>query len=664
MALVRSARQLQLHTCRFETSTDSTERTIHFSADRLRRTMPAIAGVRNTNKRPRLQPTAGNNDHSASDAPSNNSSHPQRRRPNAPTVNRTVDQSLFGDTHKQSNLKQQIRSIGRLLNKSQQLDATLVQRKQTELRILTDQLSDKQRRGRLDRIDRRYKMVKFIERQKVVRRMRALHRRLTGLTSTSRGASEEEKVIRAEMERVQADLDYIDYYPRGTKYVALFATSKTEAEEKGQAVQGDAGRTATEDEDDDSDSELVVGGKHSKPHPNRPAIAPTLLPNTDEHKADTDNNDTATTTPSTATTPSTPQPADNAKAAERAAALEAQRTTIREAVKRAKAKATAGEKKAAAVASGAGSKKEKRRREFKDDFFVFEGQGEGDEQREGDRDDDEAGDENERQDEQRGGKERGQDIRPNGGRSQAQRRDSGDGVDKQNGRQQQRLHPLHQREARQPFEQHEAAATHNSDRTSLQRKRLRDEEAQASDRHDSVGQKRSAYNPDKHVRVSQVKPTARKIADVDMEDDRVDETPPQQQALERKEAVDTEAPAGEESSAKRKRKRTKRKRPDKPIASAEKANKTQRHRRQRQQEEDTDAPQPSSADHGQPALPKKASGASKGKQRKAAQDSAEQSVEEDERRETKQQELEVRNQRRLDVKSLLQLDDKQSDDEQ
>ena len=73
-------------------------------------------------------------------------------------LNRSVDQSLFGDKNKShTNYKQQIRSIQPPTQQTfHSLDPALLNRKQTELRILTDQLADKQRRDRIvKRIDKK-----------------------------------------------------------------------------------------------------------------------------------------------------------------------------------------------------------------------------------------------------------------------------------------------------------------------------------------------------------------------------------------------------------------------------------------------------------------------------------------------------------------------------
>jgi hypothetical protein len=89
-------------------------------------------------------------------------SRAKRSRKVRPVLNASVASSLFGDSGRQVTLKQQLRSARRLLQRSASLPADVRSRKEAEVKILTDQLAEKQKRDRLQRIDAKYKMVKFI----------------------------------------------------------------------------------------------------------------------------------------------------------------------------------------------------------------------------------------------------------------------------------------------------------------------------------------------------------------------------------------------------------------------------------------------------------------------------------------------------------------------
>ena len=292
-------------------------------------------------------------------------------------------------------LARAIRSARRLLSKEGGVEPAVRARKELEIKILTAQLQEKQRHDRIDRVDRRYRMIKFIghrsttptalhcplrslsltgccvaclsaaERQKVQRRLRSLQRRLTSMTGVERAASEEERRVRVELEKAQSDLDYIDFYPKGTKYIALFPSQPNTTQPQPS--------TSQRHSSDEEEGEPVFEGAEERKQregarvsrmQRKEKAAEALQPEPPHVDAQPLQEESRSST--------------SASEAARAAAaeqLEAQRGRIRDLVKRAKAKATAGEKKAAAAAQGAGSLKEKRRRETHDDFFITEDEG-------------------------------------------------------------------------------------------------------------------------------------------------------------------------------------------------------------------------------------------------------------------------------------------------
>ena len=65
-----------------------------------------------------------------------------------PVLNASVASSLFGESGRHATLKQQLRSARRLLQRSASLPADVRSRKEAEVKILTDQLAEKQKRDR------------------------------------------------------------------------------------------------------------------------------------------------------------------------------------------------------------------------------------------------------------------------------------------------------------------------------------------------------------------------------------------------------------------------------------------------------------------------------------------------------------------------------------
>lgn len=146
-----------------------------------------------------------------------------------------------------SALKSKIRDLTRLLNKKD-LDPTVRQHKSHELSVAQKQLAARIEENRAAKIDAKYKTIKFYERRKILRKLSAQQRKLAKLYTTSAGEqqSAEEKAIRKEMQKWQDDLDYIDYYPHGQKYVSLF---RNPADSKNKNKKSD------NDDGSDSDSE-------------------------------------------------------------------------------------------------------------------------------------------------------------------------------------------------------------------------------------------------------------------------------------------------------------------------------------------------------------------------------------------------------------------------
>lgn len=126
-----------------------------------------------------------------------------------------------------SQLKQRIRDLTRLLNKPD-LDPIIKQHKERDLARVQAALESKQKENEAAKIDARYKHIKFYEKRKILRKLAGLQRQLSTLYSKSGGdvMSAEEKAIRKQIAQWQLDRDYVEYYPHGEKYIALYANKK------------------------------------------------------------------------------------------------------------------------------------------------------------------------------------------------------------------------------------------------------------------------------------------------------------------------------------------------------------------------------------------------------------------------------------------------------
>lgn len=143
--------------------------------------------------------------------------------------------------------------------------------------------------------------------------------------SSDRGQTDEEKSLRAQLEALQKDLDYIDFYPKGVKYISLFPSKTFNS-----TVSIDQSKDMSDDESDnanesnsDSDAEMKSSSKSTDESNSHSASDPKLT-----------------------------------------------REEIRNLVAKAKSRVVKNDKKAEIAHSNAGKKKEKKRKEFKDPFFL------------------------------------------------------------------------------------------------------------------------------------------------------------------------------------------------------------------------------------------------------------------------------------------------------
>lgn len=135
-----------------------------------------------------------------------------------------IRNSLFGNKKKQS-LKSSLRSALRLLNVPN-LPEDVRQRKEAEVKILRKAVEDSQTKQHEDKLLRWYSHIKFFEKRKLLRREAQLLRQLNTMKTSDRDETSAEEPIRAELQQVRDNIDYVNHYPRGFKYISLFPTKK------------------------------------------------------------------------------------------------------------------------------------------------------------------------------------------------------------------------------------------------------------------------------------------------------------------------------------------------------------------------------------------------------------------------------------------------------
>jgi len=126
---------------------------------------------------------------------------------------------------KKKNYPRLIRDLKRLINKKG-LDADVKATKEKELEAL---IKEHEQKTKEDKWEERYKSVRFFEKKKVTRKINQVNKRLAKLyTSDASDVAAEEAKLRASLAKHQLDLQYIEHFPRGHKYIALFPTEDRE----------------------------------------------------------------------------------------------------------------------------------------------------------------------------------------------------------------------------------------------------------------------------------------------------------------------------------------------------------------------------------------------------------------------------------------------------
>eukprot|EP00243_Klebsormidium_subtile_P002464 TRINITY_DN148_c0_g1_i1.p1 TRINITY_DN148_c0_g1~~TRINITY_DN148_c0_g1_i1.p1 ORF type:complete len:388 (-),score=105.55 TRINITY_DN148_c0_g1_i1:65-1228(-) len=138
---------------------------------------------------------------------------------------------------KPASVKNQIRSIERLLRTTLAPDVKATQEaKLAELRKVVDAhaQSDLERKLAV-----RYHKIKFFERRKVERRIRRTERALRGLSDAGPEAQEQQAELSRQLAQLKEDLEYVRFFPKDQKYIALFAGGDDEAvQQKRQEMRG------------------------------------------------------------------------------------------------------------------------------------------------------------------------------------------------------------------------------------------------------------------------------------------------------------------------------------------------------------------------------------------------------------------------------------------
>uniref|UniRef100_A0A7S3LR99 rRNA-processing protein EFG1 n=1 Tax=Aplanochytrium stocchinoi TaxID=215587 RepID=A0A7S3LR99_9STRA len=123
---------------------------------------------------------------------------------------------------KKGSVKNQIRSLKRLLNKKK-FTGKVLEKKQRELEHLEKLIVKRKNSERDKALAKKYHKVRFFERIKVTRKIKKIERAIA--TANSNGDKEELENKKIELEN---DLTYVMRFPKGHKYISLFGEGLSE----------------------------------------------------------------------------------------------------------------------------------------------------------------------------------------------------------------------------------------------------------------------------------------------------------------------------------------------------------------------------------------------------------------------------------------------------
>ncbi|XP_065182872.1 uncharacterized protein LOC135813795 [Sycon ciliatum] len=138
-----------------------------------------------------------------------------------------------GAKAKKKSVKVQIRGIERLLKKDD-LPAPVRESQERMLAMLRGDQQDHQRQIVEQRMQKKYRMVRFFEKRKLMRKIQQCNKKLGSASKSDR------RLLEERLADLHKDFNYIEYFPKAKKYISLFAEDQAEKslQEKGRLREG------------------------------------------------------------------------------------------------------------------------------------------------------------------------------------------------------------------------------------------------------------------------------------------------------------------------------------------------------------------------------------------------------------------------------------------
>ncbi|TKA24393.1 hypothetical protein B0A50_06713 [Salinomyces thailandicus] len=158
--------------------------------------------------------------------------HPSRQEqvPEEPRRKRQKPNNLgkksFKKAHAVNDLKSQVRSLRRLLERNDDLPPTIRIEKERALRTAQHELEEEQKAKKRSDMIGQYHKIRFFDRQKATKRLKRARKELT---EAATGTAEERKALERRVADAEVDVNYAIYYPLDQAYKALFPSKKQPA---------------------------------------------------------------------------------------------------------------------------------------------------------------------------------------------------------------------------------------------------------------------------------------------------------------------------------------------------------------------------------------------------------------------------------------------------
>mmetsp|Transcript_1457 Transcript_1457/g.1993 ORF Transcript_1457/g.1993 Transcript_1457/m.1993 type:complete len:203 (-) Transcript_1457:171-779(-) len=124
---------------------------------------------------------------------------------------------------KKQSRKNQIRNLKRLLHKKAFPEDKKIEIER-KIQNLESQITENKAQDRIQKMQDKYKKVKFFEKVKVTRKLAQIEKKIKKCEDTSK--SEE---LERQKSQLEDDLKYIEFYPADQKYIGLFANENDDS---------------------------------------------------------------------------------------------------------------------------------------------------------------------------------------------------------------------------------------------------------------------------------------------------------------------------------------------------------------------------------------------------------------------------------------------------